>query len=93
MAKPKHAGILKSDRVTSKWGKNPVYEHGMMEVPASYGYDLRYYIRPYSCETTGAFINYVRNHEQYVNVRELFEEEVSFYFQGQQEDPKPEVCE
>lgn len=34
---PSHAGLIESESVVSKWGKYPVYEHQIHEVPLSYG--------------------------------------------------------
>ena len=40
----KHVGLLQgSGRVLSKWGQGNLYEHGVLEVPNSYGDDVRYY--------------------------------------------------
>ncbi|MGO8914341.1 MAG: hypothetical protein ACLQJR_00370 [Stellaceae bacterium] len=40
---PEHAGILTSNRVISKWGSGPthIWEHGIYEVPESYGDEVR----------------------------------------------------
>jgi hypothetical protein len=32
--------------VLSKWGEFPVYQHGLWEVPASYGQDVKYFRLP-----------------------------------------------
>ena len=40
----KHVGILReSKRVISKWGIGHLYEHGLWEVPLSYGTTLRFF--------------------------------------------------
>lgn len=40
----KHVGRMRSpSRVISKWGTGLLYEHGIWEVPASYGENIRYY--------------------------------------------------
>lgn len=39
-----HAGIvLRNDRIVSKWGEKPIYEHARFEVPKSYGDELHLY--------------------------------------------------
>src|SRR5882757_676339 len=39
-----HVGLLYgSDRIISKWGTFPVYEHEISEIPASYGDRVRFY--------------------------------------------------
>ncbi|MEX2124970.1 MAG: hypothetical protein WD795_13830 [Woeseia sp.] len=39
-----HVGIVSgAGRVTSQWGTFPVYEHGVFEVPARYGDEVRYF--------------------------------------------------
>lgn len=35
--RPVHAGKIKGERVTSKWGTDNLWEHGIWEVPAMYG--------------------------------------------------------
>jgi hypothetical protein len=45
----KHVGLmLPGQRVRSKWGVMPRYEHGIDEVPDTYGDDVRFYARPTS---------------------------------------------
>ena len=40
----KHVGVLlTTDRATSKWGVGHLYEHGLLEVPTSYGDRLAFY--------------------------------------------------
>jgi len=42
----KHAGLkLGKDRVVSKWGTGRLYEHGLFEVPESYGTTVRFFRR------------------------------------------------
>jgi len=42
----KHAGLIVSQgRASSKWGIGHVYEHGLLEVPKSYGNELAFYGR------------------------------------------------
>lgn len=40
----KHAGLLQGNgRVLSKWGQGHLYEHDILEIPHSYGDEVRYY--------------------------------------------------
>jgi len=40
----KHVAILaENERVVSKWGTGYLFEHGLFEVPSSYGTDLRFF--------------------------------------------------
>ncbi len=40
----KHAGItVREDRVVSKWGTGHLFEHGLFEVPESYGTKVRFF--------------------------------------------------
>jgi len=42
-----HLGVITaSGEVLSKWGEFPVYQHGLWEVPASYGQDVKYFRLP-----------------------------------------------
>jgi hypothetical protein len=45
----KHAGLnLENNRVLSKWGSGHLFEHGLFEVPESYGTKVRFFKRlPY----------------------------------------------
>jgi hypothetical protein len=38
-----HAGLLRGDRVESKWGTQGLYEHGFFEVPSTYGNTLGFF--------------------------------------------------
>jgi len=71
---PEHIGVMRGGRVVSKWGKNPVYNHGLFEVPAEYGDEVRYYQKPPEQFITTRFIEFVRSHERYVDCKEAFEE-------------------
>ena len=42
---PKHAGIVQSPFVVSKWGAGHIWKHPVFEVPASYGVEVRLYRR------------------------------------------------
>jgi hypothetical protein len=64
---PKHAGFYRDQRIISKWGSNPIYEHGIKEVPASYGDTVLRYRRPSQKEANRAFIKFVRGHPRYVD--------------------------
>ena len=41
--KPKHAGKIRNNRVTSKWGTGLVFDHKILDVPYSYGNDFKTY--------------------------------------------------
>ena len=73
----KHVGRMQGDRVISKWGKNPVYEHAIPEVPASYGDEYEIFKRPSASYITNKFIEFVRRHPRYVDIGEVFEEFVA----------------
>lgn len=44
----RHAGVIteSTNMVMSKWGGNKLHRHPIFEVPASYGSDVSYYMRP-----------------------------------------------
>jgi hypothetical protein len=47
----RHVGVTAgSERVMSKWGTYPLYEHGLAEVSEEYGDRVRFYRRPSSSE-------------------------------------------
>ena len=71
---PKHIGVIHGGRVVSKWGKSPIYDHGLHEVPANYGDKVRYYRKPPEQSITTRFIAFVRSHERYADCKEAFEE-------------------
>ena len=71
---PKHIGMMNDGRVVSKWGKDPVYNHGILEVPLGYGNEIRYYQKPPNQLITTQFIEFVRSHERYLDCRDAFEE-------------------
>ncbi len=58
---PKHAGILNSDRVRSKWGTGLFLEHGVWEVPISYGRDRRFFEPLTQNEALGAFLAFAKS--------------------------------
>jgi hypothetical protein len=76
--KAKHVGRrIEGDRVISKWGKNPIYEHAIAEVPACYGDEHETFKRPSVSYVTNQFIDFVRKHERYEDILpESFEERV-----------------
>ncbi|MEO6015539.1 MAG: hypothetical protein ABIQ30_18375 [Devosia sp.] len=43
----RHAGkIVSAKRAISKWGTGPQMEHELLQVPSSYGSDLRFFVQP-----------------------------------------------
>jgi hypothetical protein len=42
---PKHAGIVQSGSVVSKWGTGHIWKHQAFEIPSSYGVEVRFYRR------------------------------------------------
>ena len=41
-----HAGKYDSGKIVTKWGKGHVWEHGLWEVPTSYGARVKWYAKP-----------------------------------------------
>lgn len=72
-----HAGYMEDRRVVSKWGLNPVYKHEIFEVPAAYGNEVRFFRKPADLFITIKFIEFVRCHPRYIDVKELFEDRVT----------------
>lgn len=72
----KHVGRIQGYRVISKWGKNPVYEHEIFEVPASYGDEYEIFKKPSVRYITNKLIEFVRRHSRYIDIRDPFEESV-----------------
>jgi hypothetical protein len=57
----RHAGfVIAADRITSKWGTFPVYDHDFWEVPISYGNELRFFQRPSREDALPLFLDYCR---------------------------------
>src|SRR5262249_58672219 len=57
-----HAGrLVSADRVNSQWGVFPAYEHGMWEVPLSYGDEIRCYQMPAEREVVRLFLEFGSN--------------------------------
>jgi hypothetical protein len=74
----KHLGrVVQGTRVVSKWGRNPTYEHDLCEVPASYGDEFEFFEQPAERYITIKFIEFVRHHCRYIDIKESFEEIVS----------------
>jgi hypothetical protein len=70
---PTHAGRFKESQVVSKWGKGHVYKHGFLEVPESYGSEIRFYRKIHASVATARFVSYVRYHPDYGTIHEIFE--------------------
>ena len=59
-ALPVHAGIRRTDgRIISKWGTHPAYEHGLSDVPGTYGGWVRYFQKPTADEARRLFQQYL----------------------------------
>jgi hypothetical protein len=57
----KHTGLVVAEnRATSKWGCGNLYEHGLLEVPHSYGAELTYF-EPIAGETS---VDLLRRYQQ-----------------------------
>ena len=74
-AHAEHVGVGR-ERIISKWGLNPIYEHEIMEVPESYGDKFLRYRRPLQGDAVRAFIEFVRRHPRYEDCL-LFESRVT----------------
>ena|SRR3989338_5466013 len=72
----KHVGRIQGNRVSSKWGKNPVYKHDISEVPASYGDEYEVLKQPSVRYITNKFIEFARRHPRYVDISDIFDESV-----------------
>lgn len=58
----RHVGRMKSEtRVLSKWGTGWLYEHGIWEVPSSYGDDIQYFVGPNRKASLKLFIQYAES--------------------------------
>lgn len=71
---PTHAGLATKSRVISKWGEGHIYQHGLLEVPSSYGNGIRFFLKIPSSVATMRFVKYVRAHQDYGAIKDLFEE-------------------
>jgi hypothetical protein len=57
----KHAGLnLGNNRVLSKWGSGHLFEHGLLEVPESYGTKVRFFKRLAYSEAYDHFRRFAR---------------------------------
>lgn len=77
---PTHAGLVKESDVISKWGKGHIYRHSRLEVPLSYGNEIRFYRKPPASVVATRFVRYIRSHPDYDAIdaiREGFEEKFS----------------
>jgi hypothetical protein len=59
-AVPKHAGRIKAGRVTSKWGLGHLWEHGIYEVPSTFGHETRCFKTLTRQESVFAYISYAK---------------------------------
>ena len=76
--KMKHIGrVVQGMRIVSKWGKNPVYEHDLCEVPASYGDEYEFLKQPSVRHISIEFIEFVICYCRYIDIKERFEERVT----------------
>lgn len=56
---PTHSGkLLEDGRVISKWGLDHLYNHGLWEVPASYGNEYKRFAMPKAADVVTAFREY-----------------------------------
>jgi hypothetical protein len=55
---PRHAGKTKGEMVISKWGLGHVWRHGVFEVPASYGSEVRVFQRVDGATAANWFFQY-----------------------------------
>jgi hypothetical protein len=55
---PKHGGLLKDGRVTSKWGDGKFFEHELYEIPATYGCETRCYDLASPSRIASEFLSY-----------------------------------
>ena len=63
----KHSGIWRAGLLRSKWGTCHLWDHGVFEVPANYGDDVRYFERPSREDCIRWFLEYaeIRKNEWY----------------------------
>jgi hypothetical protein len=57
-AEIEHAGIVRVERIESKWGLGHLWRHGVYEIPLRYGNHVRYFRRLTSETCVGAFLEY-----------------------------------
>lgn len=59
----KHIGrMITPDRVESKWGIGHLYQHGIWEVPAQYGSEVKYFESLDTEDALDAFVEYAKQH-------------------------------
>ena len=59
----RHIGRLRAvDLVESKWGVGHLYRHGLFEVPASYGTEVRHFAPISRDQTIDEYVEYAREH-------------------------------
>jgi hypothetical protein len=58
-----HAGLVRDNRILSKWGTGQLWLHGPLEVPASYGQIAAYYRATNSDEVLAKFLEFSRQRE------------------------------
>lgn len=71
---PTHAGSINESKVISKWGRGHIYQHDQLEVPSSYGNDIRFYRKLPGTLVAMHFVKYVQDHPDYSLIQEEFEE-------------------
>ena len=54
---PKHFGQLQGNKVRSKWGRGRILNHGLWEVPLTYGSKVKYSSGEIDCATLKRIIN------------------------------------
>jgi len=60
--RPQHAGILEAGKVVSKWeAHGSLWEHDLFAVPASYGSQVKYFLKPPEQESLELFIEWARS--------------------------------
>ncbi len=77
---PTHAGSINESKVISKWGRGHIYQHDQLEVPSSYGNDIRFYCKPPGSMVAMRFVRYVQNHPDYSLIQKEFEEKFGHIF-------------
>ena len=64
---PKHAGKIapQEGRIKSQWGGGLFLEHGLSEVPESYGNTFRFYRRIHDEQAEQIFLEFVKSHDRF----------------------------
>ncbi len=58
----KHIGrLIEPSRALSKWGTGGLYEHGLWEVPSTYGNELRFFVGPSEEASYELFVKYAES--------------------------------